>query len=291
MRVVPQSFYQNPNIDKFLVNGLSCVVLKQAHKPDLNNERYVAAHALTLVQKGTLRIKSYEGQECLVPENKMVFLPRGLYMISDIIPKNQPFQATVFFFNEEVIQEFLAAWSLLEIKPVQEWPLILDYTDPIRSFTENLGRIYGPQKSVHKALSTIKLLELLHIITSSEAGQKFLHLLAAIHQQPKRDIREFMKLYFDKPLSVEDYAYLTGRSLSTFQRDFKRQFHSSPKQWLIDKRLEKACKLLSNNDFNVTDTAYEVGYENISHFIKAFRRKYKISPKQFMIQRRDEITL
>ena len=100
-----------------------------------------------------------------------------------------------------------------------------------------------------------------------------------------------MESHFDKPLNVEDYAYLTGRSLSAFQRDFKDQYQLPPKQWLIQKRLEKAHQLLATQDHSVTDVAYEVGYENISHFIKAFKKKYLLSPKQFLIQERKAITL
>jgi AraC-like DNA-binding protein len=98
-----------------------------------------------------------------------------------------------------------------------------------------------------------------------------------------------MNANFNKSLTVEDYAYLTGRSLSTFNRDFKRQFNVSPKKWLMDKRLESAYTLLTHHHKNVTDVAFEVGYENFSHFIKAFHKKFGISPKQFVIQKRTEV--
>lgn len=91
---------------------------------------------------------------------------------------------------------------------------------------------------------------------------------------------------YSKPLSIEDYAYLSGRSLSTFRRDFVNQFGVSPKQWLIEKRLDRAHELLSANHTSVSHVALEVGYENISHFIKAFHKRYAISPKQFLMQRR-----
>jgi AraC-like DNA-binding protein len=94
---------------------------------------------------------------------------------------------------------------------------------------------------------------------------------------------------FGKPLNIEDYAYLTGRSVSTFNRDFKRLFTISPKQWLMEQRLEKAKSLLAINNTSVSDVAFESGYENISHFIKAFHKKFDISPKQYLIQKRNEV--
>ena len=98
-----------------------------------------------------------------------------------------------------------------------------------------------------------------------------------------------MNANFAKPLSIEDYAYLTGRSISSFRRDFVDLFGVSPKQWLIDKRLAKARELLTRNGTTVSQIALEVGYENFSHFVKAFHKKYGTSPKQFLMKLRKEV--
>lgn len=100
-----------------------------------------------------------------------------------------------------------------------------------------------------------------------------------------------MEENFDKPLDIEDYAYLTGRSISTFRRDFKSKYTISPKKWLIEKRLEKASLLLKGKNDSVTSIALQVGYENTSHFIKAFQKEFNISPKQFQIGHRKNMLL
>ena len=100
-----------------------------------------------------------------------------------------------------------------------------------------------------------------------------------------------MLQHFEKPLDIADYAYLTGRSISTFQRDFKSKFASSPKQWLIEKRLQKAAQLLKQTSASVTEIALKVGYDNVSHFIKAFNKKYGNSPKQYQIDSRKNTLL
>ena len=92
-----------------------------------------------------------------------------------------------------------------------------------------------------------------------------------------------MEKNFDKPLKIEDYAYLTGRSLSTFRRDFKSFYEITPQKWLKEKRLEKAKSLLQDRSLSVTELAYEVGYENISYFIKEFKNKFGQSPKQYIL--------
>jgi AraC-like DNA-binding protein len=79
---------------------------------------------------------------------------------------------------------------------------------------------------------------------------------------------------------LNDYALLSGRSLSTFHRDFKRYNDITPKQYLLDLKLEYACDQLKNSDKPVSEISYDIGYENVSHFIKAFKKKYNTTPKQ-----------
>lgn len=86
-----------------------------------------------------------------------------------------------------------------------------------------------------------------------------------------------------KPLGVEDYAYLTGRSVSSFRRDFRAFFGTTPNKWLRERRLRQAVALVEGGARNVTELSYAVGYDNVSYFIREFRRLTGFSPKQFML--------
>ena len=90
----------------------------------------------------------------------------------------------------------------------------------------------------------------------------------------KRDIELLMLEHYDKNLTIADFADLSGRSLSTFNREFKLRHNKTPKQWLIEKKIFKAKELLDEG-FSV-----EVGYHNVSHFIKAYKSIYGKTPKE-----------
>ncbi|SEL62632.1 transcriptional regulator, AraC family [Aquimarina amphilecti] len=288
MKVVPQVFYQHPNIEKVLVDGISCVILKSVKQADLQNERYLASHALTLVLNGGLQVETSEGDLTIVQKNQIILLPRGLYMISDIIPKNGTFEAVVFFFDEEITDEFLNNFEVFT-KEDTSTNLVLEYDQNLRLFTDTLLTLYRG-KNQHQ-FTRPKLLELLHLISISKQGSEFLSKLFQLKKRAKKNIRTFMNNNFDKPLDVEDYSYLTGRSISTFRRDFKSKFGISPKKWLIERRLEKASFLLKDTNDSVTSIARQVGYENTPHFIKTFQKKFNISPKQFQIKYRKDIMI
>ncbi|WP_299434806.1 AraC family transcriptional regulator [uncultured Aquimarina sp.] len=288
MKVVPQAFYQHPKIEKILIDGLSCVILKSVQQADLQNERYLASHALTLVLNGALQVETKEGDLTIVHKNQIIFLPRGMYMISDIIPKNEAFEAVVFFFDEEITDEFLNHVEISNIEHVSK-NLILEYDQNLRLFTDTLITLYR-SKNQHQ-FTRPKLLELLHLISISKQGDAFVSKLFQLKKRAKKNIKTFMLDNFDKPLDIEDYSYLTGRSISTFRRDFKSKFGISPKKWLIERRMEKAALLLKETNSSVTSISQKIGYENISHFIKVFQNKFNISPKQFQIKYRKDILI
>ncbi|MEO0528099.1 MAG: AraC family transcriptional regulator [Bacteroidota bacterium] len=288
MKVVPQAFYQHPKIQKILMDGLSCIIQKSVTNADRQNQRYLSSHALTLVINGSLQIETFDGQLDIVHKNQLIFLPKGMYMISDIIPKDKTFDAIVFFFDEEVTDTFLTNFDSID-NVMHPSTLIMDYNEDLRLFTDTLLTLYK-DKHLHQ-FTKPKLLEFLHLIGLTAQGDKFVQNLQAIKNREKKSVSTFMEEHYDKPLDIEDYAYLTGRSVSTFQRDFKRKFAISPKKWLIEKRLQKSAQLLKKNSYSVTDTMHQVGYENTSHFIKAFHKKFGISPKQFQIQHRKDILI
>lgn len=289
LKILPQLFYETPSIQKILVDGLSCIIHKKIHEPVLQKEGYVSAHAITLVLKGTLRIENEDGLLAHIRENQMIFIPKGVYNITDILPVNGSFEAVVFFFDEEIISSFINTMGGKNKKDKAITHMVLDYTGSVRLFTESLLKLYSNKDIAHRQLTRVKLFELLHLVALSNTTACFTGALTTLSNKERKGLRSFMNSNFSKPLSIEDYAYLTGRSLSSFRRDFKTQFGILPKQWLIDKRLEKAHELLSKNNTTISDIVMETGYENMSHFIKAFHKKYGIPPKQFLIQKRREV--
>ncbi|MTI86927.1 MAG: helix-turn-helix domain-containing protein [Balneolaceae bacterium] len=293
MITVPQAFLEDTDTLKILRDGLNCMIDKKAKAPNPNNDRYITAHALTIVQSGSLSITKNDGYSETVNQGEMVFLPKGLYMVSDIIPKNKPFRATVYFFEEKLIHNFINSFEyLIKNRPKIEKFWIVSQMNSVKVFNDHLLELYGNHNPANNRLTKNKLQELLHLVATSDEGPTFLGLLNHLKNRGKVNISQFMEQNFDKPLNIEDYANLTGRSPSTFYRDFKRKFGVSPQKWLIQKRMEKAkVHLSSNHEKTVTEVAFNSGYENISHFIKTFKKHFGISPKQYQMRVRESMSV
>lgn len=94
----------------------------------------------------------------------------------------------------------------------------------------------------------------------------------------KINLEDFMNKNYKCNLTVEEFAHYTGRSLSTFKKDFAEIFHNTPSRWIVKRRLEEAKCLMEKLGKKPTDVYLEVGFKNLSHFSTAFKREFGISP-------------
>ena len=86
-----------------------------------------------------------------------------------------------------------------------------------------------------------------------------------------------MQKNFRQDYSMTEFAKASGRSLSTFKRDFKKISDLSPERWLTDYRLRSAVELLRRGR-RVSDVCFDVGFKNVSHFSAIFKRKFGVTP-------------
>jgi len=96
----------------------------------------------------------------------------------------------------------------------------------------------------------------------------------------KIDLAAFMEKNFHFNVTLSRFAYLTGRSLATFKRDFARLFRQSPSRWLVQRRLREAHFLLREKAQTPAQVYLEVGFENLSHFSFAVKKAYGLAPSR-----------
>ena len=88
---------------------------------------------------------------------------------------------------------------------------------------------------------------------------------------------------FLKPnLSVSSLAALCGISEVYLRRLFTARFGISPKEYILRKRLDYACQLLSSGQFEVAEVAFLCGYAEPCHFSREFKRRTGVSPKDYL---------
>ena len=106
--------------------------------------------------------------------------------------------------------------------------------------------------------------------------------LANFDEPHKVNLIEFMEKNFMFNMPLEKFSYLTGRSLSTFKRDFRKVFYTTPQKWLVQKRLDLAYYQLSQQNKKPLEVCYETGFENLSHFSFAFKKRFGQAPTKIV---------
>ncbi len=133
---------------------------------------------------------------------------------------------------------------------------------------------------IPEELIGLKLSEAMTILRSIDS--RIDAILAEFAEPGKIDLAAFMQKNFSFNVSIGQFSYLTGRSLATFKRDFQKTFQTSPRKWLLKKRLEQAHFLIAERKQKPSDAYLEVGFENLSHFSAAFKQLYGYNPSSLL---------
>lgn len=88
-----------------------------------------------------------------------------------------------------------------------------------------------------------------------------------------------------------DMAFFSDKmnmSHSTFYRKLKMLTGVTPVDYVKKIRLNKSLELIASGEFNITELAYQTGFNNPAHFRDAFKNEYGMSPSQYIKQRKPD---
>jgi len=88
--------------------------------------------------------------------------------------------------------------------------------------------------------------------------------------------------YSDPTLTNKTLSELCGISEVYFRKLFFEKYSTTPKQFVIDIRLEKAKQLLTDGVLKINAISEECGFANPYHFCRLFKQKCGISPTEYM---------
>jgi AraC-like DNA-binding protein len=97
----------------------------------------------------------------------------------------------------------------------------------------------------------------------------------------ERRAKDYLDANLDGDVSVTMLAEACGLSSTHFSRAFHRTTGTSPHQWLLRRRIDKARRLLRDPDAPLADVALNCGFANQSHFTRVFTRLIGVSPGQW----------
>jgi AraC family transcriptional regulator, exoenzyme S synthesis regulatory protein ExsA len=269
----PESFKQFSYKDVLFLNYDCPVKEKKLAKWSEHNYIYYV-----LTGKKTLHT---QGKSCELTKGKAVFVKKGACIVEQFF--REPFCIVVFVMPDSFIRSFLVdndrlirnskpGWSDEQVIPI-------DADELLCAFYESVLPYFTSRQVPPEQVIELKFKELLLNILNNPANNELIAYFRSILNERQTSIESVMEKNYAFNLSLENYATLCNRSLSSFKRDFKNLYKTNPGQWLLEKKLTRAHDLLSSGqDLTVADVALESGFENVTHFSKVFKKRFGVSP-------------
>jgi len=206
-------------------------------------------------------------------------IPRNQLATVINYPKNGlPHQTVVMHLSLERLKHFYEKIDVRKKNPPEQKIYTFSNHPLLESCLASLIPYFNVEGELPESLASLKITEAINILRIIDPGVD--GVLANFDVPGKIDLVSFMQRNFMFNRSLEKFSYLTGRSLSTFNRDFRKLFHTTPQKWLTDKRLELAYYHLAEKRKKPSEVYLEVGFEDLSHFSFIFKKKYGVSPNQ-----------
>ncbi|GAB3935757.1 helix-turn-helix domain-containing protein [Larkinella terrae] len=243
--------------------------------PTLSPEQFIAEHFFVFLAKGIMNgydgNKHYilkAGESCLVRKNRLARYNK--------VKVNNEFEKVIIFFDELFLKNFQKKHPVTFKKHTSTNAFIRLKKDKlITSFLLSLEPYYTGFGNISTTFSDLKREELLLILL--ELHPELVDILFDYGVPGRVDLEAFMQKNYKFNVNLERFAFLTGRSLSAFKRDFKTIFQETPNRWLVKRRLQEARFLIEEKCQKPSDIFQDLGFEDLSHFSFAFKKEFGVT--------------
>jgi len=242
-------------------------------------EQFVEEHVLSYQVSGTLTVNDGQKQETFIPGDYRFIRRNNLVKFLKEPPPNGEFRSVSVYFDQQLLRNLSVEYGMkaesqfygdtvVRLKP---HPLFKNYIDSLAPYQQ-------PGFEINSKLQEIKIREGIFILLQCNPELK--DSLFDFSDPGKIDLKGFMEQNFHFNVQLQRFAYLSGRSLATFKRDFEKIFNSSPSRWLQQRRLQEAYYQIKEKGRTASEVYLELGFEDLSHFSFAFKNKYGVAPSR-----------
>ena len=257
----------------------SCTVttVNRSRIPDVQHLRQVFSQQID----DALRISFYQlGQlpAKLSPEQELTFLAAFKEEISAIIRKKQysnvrgSFQDMVVKCRETAVSPKLFINSCIAV--------CYQLSAYVQFFTSN----------AHLALVEDTVFQLQRVETAQESERHMLSLMDYIHDVARKHPRDspaieksidYIAGHYSEKLSLDEISSYVYLNKSYFSELFKKEIGINYNDYINQVRIQRACELMAEGRYTLSDIAQMVGFSDQNYFSKVFKRIVGESPKRY----------
>src|SRR5258708_5294157 len=259
----------DPNIPRIIYSRIS--------KKTMEGELFIRQHVFDYIISGCSEV-FLEGKSHTFKAGDFRFAVRNrLSRFIKLPPTGGEYRSISFCIYQDTLHELKNQYKNSSIIHQKfDNVFLLKSNKAFKNYVDSLLPYLESGDEISEQLVRIKIKEAVLIFI--EANPDLKHILFDFNEPGKIDLEAYMNKHYSFGGELDQFAYLTGRSLSTFKRDFKRIFKTTPNRWLMEKRLERAYYLIKECGVRPKEAYSEVGFKDYSHFSFAFKKVFGVAP-------------
>jgi AraC family transcriptional regulator, exoenzyme S synthesis regulatory protein ExsA len=268
-----QCFY-NPNI--FMYSGF---------QKQYAAEEFVQEHVLCHIIEGELRFTEAEKDTIATAGQTILFRRNLLVKCEKRAVGGRPYRIVYFVLERNFVQQYAIRHNIKRQTAVathHPTVLFLEPSAPLQGLLESVKPYFDNDWPITATMKAHKLEETIMALQEQDPA-----LNAWMFEEDvpgKIDLEDFMERNYKFNVPVTKFAELTGRSLSTFQRDFRRTFGINAASWLLKRRLDAAYEAIATKHQAPVDIYLDLGFEDIAHFSRSFKQAFGVNASELKKQ-------
>jgi AraC-like DNA-binding protein len=264
-------------------------IFESRHSPDFRMELVAQDfHHLYVVREGHGFIETEHGR-LPIRENKLVYVPAHTAH-RPVDDPDEPLTLIILCFYESVFGDCSSAVEGLRLF-TRSFPALTAFKvgdNYTRLEVRNrLRAIFVEQTQPREGSDSVilsQLIELLIFLSRTYAEHRALSptdpgaaaFAGSLH---------YLEENFYRPIKIEDLADLANMSYRSYTEQFKRRTGKTVTQYLTERRVEYAKRLMLETD-DILFASAEAGFGDLTHFYRVFKKLSGVTPKQFIADRR-----
>lgn len=196
--------------------------------------------------------------------------------------------SVVVHFKRAVLQKVYAQskpvyWEELQ-KPVVKLIVQSAASELVKHYFEGLKYLFKHEDALSEEILVLKLKEIILLLLRTEKSEAMSQIMKSLFSEKTFSFKEVIEANICEPASLERLAALTHHSLTSFKKEFKRIYNTTPGAYMIEKRVERVAQLLEYSEDSISGIGYECGFASPAHLSRVFKDKYGISPTEYRLQ-------